>query len=66
MLGSLIICFKGMRRMMFQLSGFYYSLELRFCSYCGNCESLQVVLNRRSDWLAGNKMQPHSRNHCGH
>ena len=28
-LGSLIIYPKGMRRMMFQLSGFYYTRELR-------------------------------------
>ena len=29
MLGSLIIYLKGMRRMMFQLSGFYYRLQLK-------------------------------------
>ena len=27
MLGSLILYFKGMRRMMFQLSGFYYRVS---------------------------------------
>ena len=31
MLGSLIIYLKGMRRMMFQLSGFYYRFRVSGC-----------------------------------
>ena len=43
MLGSLIIYLKGMRRMMFQLSGFYYRC-LQYMYIAGSLLSLRPYL----------------------
>ena len=46
MLGSLIIYLKGMRRMMFQLSGFYYNfntLKLSYMLYLTKMRAAYVI-----------------------
>ena len=46
MLGSLILYLKGMRIIMFQLSGFYYKLS-RFCRALGSLEDVKEALRVR-------------------
>ena len=48
MLGSPILYLKGMRRMMFQLSGFYYMI---YCSYLGTIRGMVMLEGVSKAWV---------------